>query len=491
MTVRARLQLSAFLSILLAVVIGFILILTERQLLMATNKANQAAQIVKSVAELDFVSNEYIIFHSSHPEYTEESRQKAQWLIKHEALGRQLQQNLFRLEEEFVILTEVRNSYNRILDVFYNLNHEFEKGGKRNEEYIQILTGQLLIESQTMVSGTFRLQELIQTRIAGSQQHTGMLIIVLAAVLACVIAANSILSGRSINNSIQRLHDGINIVSTGKLDYKVGTDRQDEIGQLSRSFDHMTEKLRQMTASRDELIYEVNERKRTEAALQDSLNTLQSILSASPVGICLVESDRILWANDTMMRIFRCSNDRCLANVEFDTLYENDTEAESARKAIEAGMEGEPVIEFDAGFRRFDDTLFPGHVKLSMATDQGRLQRAVYTVTDETWRRDAEVQKLDRQKLEGALALAGGICHEFNQPLQHVSGMLELMMMNRKDDEALGKSFEKMKSSVDRMSRITQRLQGITRVETLEYAGGRQIIDLERSADDLPDEAGE
>jgi hypothetical protein len=58
-------------------------------------------------------------------------------------------------------------------------------------------------------------------------------------------------------------------------------------------------------------------------------------------------------------------------------------------------MEGEPVIEFDAGFRRFDDTLFPGHVKLSMATDQGRLQRAVYTVTDETWRRVAEVQKLD------------------------------------------------------------------------------------------------
>jgi HAMP domain-containing protein len=153
--------------------------------------------------------------------------------------GRQLQQYLFRLEEEFVILTEVRNSYNRILDVFYNLNHEFEKGGKRNEEYIQILTGQPAHRVADDGLGHVPLQELIR-RASPARSSTPACSSCPCGRAGLVIAANSILSGRSINNSIQRLHDGHQHCEYGKLDYKVGTDRQDEIGQLSRSFDHMT-----------------------------------------------------------------------------------------------------------------------------------------------------------------------------------------------------------------------------------------------------------
>ena len=50
-----------------------------------------------------------------------------------------------------------------------------------------------------------------------------------------------------------RLHKGTEIIGAGDLDYKVGTDATDEIGQLSRAFDAMLENLKSVTASRNEL----------------------------------------------------------------------------------------------------------------------------------------------------------------------------------------------------------------------------------------------
>ena len=51
------------------------------------------------------------------------------------------------------------------------------------------------------------------------------------------------------------------------MDHKVGTHAKDEIGQLGSAFDQMAEKLKSVTASRDELNREINERKKVEKAL--------------------------------------------------------------------------------------------------------------------------------------------------------------------------------------------------------------------------------
>ncbi|MDK1032544.1 MAG: PAS domain-containing protein, partial [Planctomycetia bacterium] len=73
-----------------------------------------------------------------------------------------------------------------------------------------------------------------------------------------------LLVSRAVSGPIQRLHKGTEIIGQGNLDYKVGTDANDEIGQLSRAFDSMTENLKKTTASRDELTREIAERKRAE-----------------------------------------------------------------------------------------------------------------------------------------------------------------------------------------------------------------------------------
>ena len=54
----------------------------------------------------------------------------------------------------------------------------------------------------------------------------------------------------------------------GNLNYKVGTDAKDEIGQLTKAFDQMTAGLKSSTASRDELSKEIAERTKTEDELK-------------------------------------------------------------------------------------------------------------------------------------------------------------------------------------------------------------------------------
>jgi len=75
-------------------------------------------------------------------------------------------------------------------------------------------------------------------------------IIILCAVPAIVWSVG-ILVSKAITAPIHKLHRGTEIIGDGDLDYKVGTDAKNEIGQLSRAFDAMTEHLKRSTTSID------------------------------------------------------------------------------------------------------------------------------------------------------------------------------------------------------------------------------------------------
>ena len=89
-----------------------------------------------------------------------------------------------------------------------------------------------------------------------------VLIIVIVVFFLCGIIA--FLFAQSISVPIEALSQGAEIIGSGNLDYKVGSHRKDEIGQLSRSFDKMTEDLKEITASRDVLNREITEHKLAE-----------------------------------------------------------------------------------------------------------------------------------------------------------------------------------------------------------------------------------
>ncbi len=103
-------------------------------------------------------------------------------------------------------------------------------------------------------------------------RYLAMMIMAVLSVLGGTIA---LFMARSVSEPIKRLSKGTEIIGSGNLDYTVATELEDEIGQLSRSFDRMTRDLKKITASRDELNREIDEREQAEKALHRTLYELQ------------------------------------------------------------------------------------------------------------------------------------------------------------------------------------------------------------------------
>ncbi len=95
------------------------------------------------------------------------------------------------------------------------------------------------------------------------------LIILFAAILGGVFVLQ-------ITRPLLRLVEGTKEVGRGNLDYKVTTTRRDEIGDLSRAFGDMTEKLKNTLVSRDELVKEVAERKKIENSLEKANKEMEA-----------------------------------------------------------------------------------------------------------------------------------------------------------------------------------------------------------------------
>ncbi len=97
-------------------------------------------------------------------------------------------------------------------------------------------------------------------------------------------------------------------------------------------------------------------------------------------------------------------------------------------------------------------------------------------------RHRSETERIYREKLQAVLETAGAICHELNQPMMAISGHTELLIDMLDPEDPVYQKILKIKSQVERMSGITQKLMGITRYETKDYVHGERIVDLEKSS---------
>jgi len=130
-----------------------------------------------------------------------------------------------------------------------------------------------------------------------NQIRVAFLIIMLSVPLAAWLIG--IYVSRFITGPVRKLHEGTEIIGRGNLDYHVGTDSRDEIGQLSRAFDKMTGDLKKTTISVDELNKEIAERKRAEAATETENAKLSAMISGMDEGVIFADADnRLVEANN-------------------------------------------------------------------------------------------------------------------------------------------------------------------------------------------------
>ena len=98
--------------------------------------------------------------------------------------------------------------------------------------------------------------------------------------------------------SISNLQEGIEIISSGNLDYSIPTKKEDEISKLSQAFNKMTTNLKKITASKSDLEQEIAGRKQAEISLRESEQRWATTLASIGDGVIATDlSGKVMFMN--------------------------------------------------------------------------------------------------------------------------------------------------------------------------------------------------
>ena len=226
------------------------------------------------------------------------------------------------------------------------------------------------------------------------------------------------------------------------------------------------------------------ERKENDDTLKEQGEILEKILESSPVGIALVENRVFKWVNSETVKIYGYDCKEDIENKSVEMVYASKEDFEKAGEIITAECKEKGKADFEYNQMHKDKTVFPAHIILNSADNDNPLAWTIASVTDLSEQKAAEQEKIEREKLQGVLEMAGAVCHELNQPLQTILGYSELLLMDNNDMTNIEKSLDIIIDQVTRIGKITKKLSGITKYKTVDYAGNTKIFDIWESDKD-------
>ncbi len=102
----------------------------------------------------------------------------------------------------------------------------------------------------------------------------------------------------------------------------------------------------------------------------------------------------------------------------------------------------------------------------------------ILAIEDITQIKEVEARNIENGKLLAAINTAGAVCHEMNQPLQVISGYVDILMMNRELSDSCFQYLQRIKDQINRLGDITKALHHLNTFQTKEYIKGTDILDL-------------
>jgi signal transduction histidine kinase len=272
MRIRTKLWITASVSIATVVIVGVVMFLMLQKMEAVRSEAARIQALRKEVSDLRSTTFEYMTYH--------EQRMHHQWLSKQAMITTLLEGLRDEHKEAAALIDEIRRNHKDVGALFDRMTESIRVRGNvsltfgntlpepsaRGRE--AILGGQLLLRTQYITSGLLQMSAHTDRVMADAQKKMVLAVVLSILLLVAVVAGASLTIMKSLVKPIDGLRRGTEKVGAGDLDFRIDSKRTDEIGQLSRSFDAMAERLKVITVSRDVLGAEVAERKRAEGEVR-------------------------------------------------------------------------------------------------------------------------------------------------------------------------------------------------------------------------------
>jgi len=216
---------------------------------------------------------------------------------------------------------------------------------------------------------------------------------------------------------------------------------------------------------------DISGHKRTDQALQDSQERLQSIiLSAMDAIITVDDKQRIVVFNHAAEEIFRCPATDAVGHPldKFIPARFREAHRQHVQEFGRTGVSGRSMYSPGtlSGVRSSGEE-FPIEATISQTTTANE---KLYTVIlrDVSMRRRAEDELRQSQKMEALGQLAGGIAHEFNNYLSIILGYGDLLETDAGENETLRRECAEIKNATQKAASLTRQLLAFSRKQVVE-----------------------
>jgi PAS domain S-box-containing protein len=226
------------------------------------------------------------------------------------------------------------------------------------------------------------------------------------------------------------------------------------------------------------VIRDITEQKKANKKIVESEKLYRMLFELSPAGILLEDMDGIILdVNPAFCRSLGYKKEELVdQNVEILVHPDAISQVESNIKTLK---KGKVLNHQEKSIRKDGSICYMDLHELKILLPDGK-KGILCIAADVTEKLKAEENRIQRERMEGVLELAGAVCHELNQPMTVVSVNSEIITPEM-EKELLKSRMNTIKREIKKMGKITRKLMHITRYETREYLNGRKILDIDKS----------
>jgi PAS domain S-box-containing protein len=211
------------------------------------------------------------------------------------------------------------------------------------------------------------------------------------------------------------------------------------------------------------LTQEIEERKRTEKALQESEERFKVLFQYAPDAYYLNDLKGIfIDGNKAAEELIGYQKEALVGRSFLEAGLLSEDQLPKAVATLKKNIEGQRTGPDEFVLKRKDGGKVIVEIRtLPIEIDHEDVVLAIGR--DITERKRLEEQLLDSHKMKAITTLAGGVAHEFNNALTTIIGYIQLLEMSLPDNKTALEYIEEMKAPSHRMANLTKQLLAYAR----------------------------
>jgi PAS domain S-box-containing protein len=232
------------------------------------------------------------------------------------------------------------------------------------------------------------------------------------------------------------------------------------------------------------LVHYINERKKAEKTFKESEERFRIVFQTSPDAISVTKLEDGLYvdANQGFTDLTGYTREDLDGKTSLDIDIWFDSKD---RDKLVLGIQNDGQVKnLESKFIVKDGNVLTGLLSAKLIMLNGE-QHILAVTRDISELKKAEAERLQKEKMQGVLEMAGAACHELNQPMTVIKAYSELLLRRISEDHIRLGMARKIKQEIDRMTIKTKKIMHITKYETKNYVQGVKIIDIDKSSNEI------